>query len=344
VKPSEFTVSSPESGQTITAFLKVKLGLPWSKAKALVESGQVKINGQKITDVATRIKTGKIVQVGTAPTRSSEKIRSSEKVRSSPPSDSTKKKALAKSRLDSYTGPLPSLVYADEHIAVFDKPSGLTSTRTAEELRDFSERERAYLPVTLQELAPRLLGSAGRQIFPVHRIDRETSGLIIMALKQSAKKNLEEQFREHSISRLYLALTRGVPSTGKIESHFVADRGDGRRGSSKDGSGQRAVTFVKLLHQSQGYGLVECRLETGRTHQVRIHLGEMGCPLCGEKIYDRPLHKPPLPDASQAKRVMLHARTLGIEHPETKEWMEWTSPLPEDFQTLAKSLGFPDLE
>jgi len=342
VSATEYLVTSPDAGQTLAAFLRTKMGLAWSRAKTLVESGEVRINGQKITDPATRLKPGKIVQIGVSNPRAILKAKPKAPPSPTPSETESKPKPKPKSKVESYTGPMPELVYADEHIAVFDKPSGLTSTRTHDELRDFSDRERAYLPVTLQGLAPKILGSTGRQVFAVHRIDRETSGLVIFALKQQAQKDLEDQFREHSISRLYLALTRGVPTTGKIESHIVADRGDGRRGSSADKTGQRAVTFVKLLKESQGYGLVQCRLETGRTHQVRIHLGEAGCPLCGETIYDRPIHQAPLPDESGAQRIMLHAQTLGIEHPDTKEWMEWTSRPPFDFRTIATTLGLQE--
>ena len=109
-----------------------------------------------------------------------------------------------------------------------------------------------------------------------------------------------------------------------IESELVADRGDGRRGSGAQG--QRAVTQVRVVERFQvqvegakhPISLVECRLETGRTHQVRIHLGEQGTPLCGERIYDRPLHGAPLPDPSGATRPLLHAAVLEIDHPATQ--------------------------
>jgi 23S rRNA pseudouridine1911/1915/1917 synthase len=119
----------------------------------------------------------------------------------------------------------------------------------------------------------------------------------------------------------------------------VRDRGDGRRGSSAvPGQGQRAVTHVRVLEEWGAYTLVECRLETGRTHQVRIHLGEAGMPLCGERIYDRPLHGRPLPDGSGIKRVALHAAILGFEHPATGQRLRWTSPLPKDMADLIRRL------
>jgi len=118
----------------------------------------------------------------------------------------------------------------------------------------------------------------------------------------------------------------------------VRDRGDGRRGSGPpDAAGaQRAVTHIRIVEELGPFTLVECRLETGRTHQVRIHLGELGTPLCAERLYDRPLHGAPLPDTSGAARTALHAAYLGLTHPATGKWIEWESPLPEDMAALVQ--------
>jgi 23S rRNA pseudouridine1911/1915/1917 synthase len=173
----------------------------------------------------------------------------------------------------------------------------------------------------------------------VHRLDRDTSGLVVFARTPAAEKHLGQQFRTHAIERTYLAIVRGRPTQGRIESHIVADRGDGRRGSSATpGKGQRAVTNVRIVEELGPFTLVECRLETGRTHQVRIHLGEAGTPLCGETVYDRPLNGKPMPDASGAARIALHAASLGLHHPATEQWLEWHSPLPEDMEKLVKRM------
>jgi 23S rRNA pseudouridine1911/1915/1917 synthase len=132
---------------------------------------------------------------------------------------------------------------------------------------------------------------------------------------------------------------RGRAKNARIETWLVRDRGDGRRGSSATpGEGQRAVTHVRVVEALGEYTLLECRLETGRTHQVRIHLGEAGTPLCGERIYDRPLHGKPLPDGSGISRIALHAALLGFEHPSTGERMRWTSKLPKDIAVLVERL------
>ena len=216
--------------------------------------------------------------------------------------------------------------------------------RHAEDLAEFGRRAKRYLPTTLADLIPALLAKNRRgrpgPVRAVHRIDNETSGLVVFARTVDAERHLGGQFRAHSTDRLYLALVRGQARDGRLESVLVRDRGDGRRGSATgpQPDGQRAVTHVRVVEALGEYSLVECRLETGRTHQVRIHLGEAGTPLCGERIYDRPLHGRPYPDGSGAKRVMLHATTLGFDHPAAGERMRWTSPLPRDMRDLLQEL------
>ena len=231
----------------------------------------------------------------------------------------------------------PIVRYADPHIAVVDKPAGLTTMRHGYEAAEFGPRARRYLPPTLADLLPGLLG--GGRVRAVHRLDNETSGLVVFARTVAAERHLGQQFRAHSVERCYLAVVRGQAKSQRIESWLVRDRGDGRRGSSSQpGVGQRAVTHVRVVENLRGYTLVECRLETGRTHQVRVHLGEAGTPICGDHVYDRPLHGRPLPDDSGMARIALHAATLGITHPATGKRMRWASPLPPDMGALVRRL------
>jgi 23S rRNA pseudouridine1911/1915/1917 synthase len=231
-----------------------------------------------------------------------------------------------------------------------DKPAGLTSTRHPDEAEEFGSRGRRFLPKTLADLLPNMLreeeGRGARTtVIPVHRLDKDTSGLVVFARTPAAARDLGKQFREHSVERLYLALVRGHALDGRIESLFVRDRGDGRRGSvpaerldAPKKNAQHAVTNVRVVEHLGDYTLVQCRLETGRTHQVRIHLGEAGTPLCGERIYDRPVHGKPLPDGSGAKRTALHAAVLGLTHPTTAKRLRWTSALPQDMADLLDRL------
>src|SRR5262249_53342054 len=209
--------------------------------------------------------------------------------------------------------------------------------RHASEAAEFGPRGRRFLPPTLADLLPPLVPGGG-PVRAVHRIDRDTSGLVVFARTPEAEANLGRQFRAHSVARRYLAVTRGRPPEGRIESWLVRDRGDGRRGSGPPGTGQRAGTHVRVLEELGPGCLGECRLETGRTHQVRIHLGEAVAPLAGERVYDRPPQGAPVPDPSGAPRVALHAATLGFTHPTTGAWLEWESPLPEDLQAVVRRL------
>ena len=319
--PQTFVVGYRDADQTVTAFLRARLNLPWSKAKRLVETGQVRVAGQKVVDPAHRLKIGKHVDVVAHEAPAGQK-----------PSRAKLKEAPR------YDGPMPVLVYSDDTIAVIDKPPGLTTMRHADEADEFGERGKKFLPATLADLLPAMLGRPGKAVRAVHRIDRDTSGLVAFARTRPAEEQLTEQFKAHTVERRYLALVRGHPEAGTIESQIVADRGDGRRGSSTSGEGQRAVTHVKVLEQFGDFALVECRLETGRTHQVRIHLGESGWPLCGDRIYDRPVNGAPRPDGSGARRPMLHAIRLGLTHPVTDERMAWDSAPPADFKELLAKL------
>jgi 23S rRNA pseudouridine1911/1915/1917 synthase len=134
------------------------------------------------------------------------------------------------------------------------------------------------------------------------------------------------------VIRRYLAVVPGKVAARTIRSWLVRDRGDGRRGSGNPSpAAKEAITHVRPLEQLPGgYTLVECRLETGRTHQIRIHLAEQGCPVCGERVYDRPLNGPPHGDESGAPRLALHATELGFDHPVTGESLHWSMPLPPD--------------
>lgn len=250
-------------------------------------------------------------------------------------------------------GPQPIIRYADKHLVVVDKPAGLTTMRHPEETAEFGPRGRRFLPSTLADLLPQLLaqrrppphsppkrgGMKGGRVRAVHRLDKDTSGLVVFARTVEAERHLGGQFRSHSIERVYRGIVRGRAKEGRIESWLVRDRGDGRRGSSSTpGQGQRAVTHVRVMEELGEYTLVECRLETGRTHQVRIHLGEADTPLCGERIYDRPTNGKPLPDGSGMKRIALHAAVLGFEHPATGEPMRWHSNLPKDISGVIERL------
>lgn len=316
--PRIITVTPADSGQTLASLLRRRLRLSARQVQDLLRSGAVRLAGAICRDPDRRVRPGQQIHV----------------------------RAGMPSRVRSATGgvwrgPSPSVRFADEHVVVVDKPAGLTTMRHAHEASEFGARGRQFLPPTLADLLPGLLKSKGQggRVRAVHRLDKETTGLVVFARNAAAERHLGKQFRAHTVTRSYLAVVRGQPRGGRIESYLVEDRGDARRGSAtKSGEGKRAVTHVRILEQWRDFALVECQLETGRTHQVRIHLGESGTPLCGERVYDRPLHGKPLPDVSGAKRPLLHAASLGFVHPATGKHVSWSAALPEDMVILIERL------
>jgi 23S rRNA pseudouridine1911/1915/1917 synthase len=319
-----WTIRERDAGKSITDVVASVLQLPRKQAVALLRQGAVRLGGQPCRKPDLAVRSGQRLSI--APTAVDKKPRFVDRKPTQPRPEKPQKIAGVR------------IVYKDEDLIVVDKPAGVTTVRHAGELAEAGSKAR-YLPPTLVDLLPQLVKGPthGRfRIRAVHRLDRDTSGLVVFARNEAAESKLGKQFRAHETDRAYLALVRGVPVEGRIESTLVRDRGDGRRGSGPDG--QQAVTQVRVLEQWPGYGLVECRLETGRTHQVRIHLGEAGTPLCGEHVYDRPLHGKPLPDASGARRPMLHAAELALTHPTTGRRLSWTAEPSADFREVLERL------
>ncbi len=217
------------------------------------------------------------------------------------------------------------VLYEDRHILILDKPAGLLTQPTP-----------AREPDTLLERAGRYLartrGGARPYVGIVHRLDRDTSGVILIVCSPKALRPFQALFRAHTIERRYLTVVEGAvePARGTINLPLVADRGDGRRGVARiAGQGVSAVTHYEVLrHFGAASTLVACRLETGRTHQIRIHLAESGYPVVSDVVY-RPADRPafPFPFSRQA----LHAEALGFIHPFTGAGLRVEAPLPSDF-------------
>lgn len=348
--PIQFAVDRREAGKTLAAVLKLRYGLSWARAKRLVEGGHVRVSGQVESDVARRLKLGKRVEIaaGAIELKRAEKpapkgppkAAPAPKAKPRPPEPVPREPGEVREPAGAGLDP-ECVVYADEAVVVVNKPAGLTTVRSAEDAAEFGARAKRFLPKTLADLLPAALGAPNRPVIAVHRLDRDTSGLVAFARTRAAAEGLLKQFRKHATERRYLALTRGTPGAKRIESVLVRDRGDGRRGSTTDflaEGGRRAITHVGVREVLGPFALVECRLETGRTHQVRVHLGEAGAPLCGETVYDRPAGGAPGPDGSGAARPMLHAARLGFAHPESGEPLAFEVPPPADFADLLARL------
>lgn len=296
MKRLEFRVGEDEDGLTLAALVRARLGdgVSWSRARELCARGKVAVDGAALVDGAARVRRGQQVVVD-------------EHARTPPPPEAAR------------------IVFEDAHVVVIDKPAGVSSV-------PYEKREQG----TAMDAIRAAWKHAGRRatttpLLVVHRIDKETSGLIAFAKTKLAERELQALFRAHAVERTYLCVAHGRVRDARIESMLVTDRGDGLRGSThRPGQGKRAVTHVRAVEELAGATLCEVRLETGKTHQIRIHLAERGHPLVGERVYIRDFVRrggEPLPSA----RLLLHAATLGFEHPVTGARVALSSPLPDDF-------------
>jgi 23S rRNA pseudouridine1911/1915/1917 synthase len=303
-----FVAAESHAGRTVLSALRDWLpGESWSALRKLIAARRVLVNSALCLDEARRLRPGEVVEVS---------VRS----QSAPP-----------------TAANVRVVYLDDDLVVVEKPAGMITLRHRAE-RDWS-RDKKSRQVALDDVLPELIArrehlqrAAKPKVFSVHRIDRETSGLLLFARTIAARDSLIKQFKSHSVERTYLAIAHGDVAAQTFESRLVDDRGDGRRGSTTAaGLGKRAVTHVRPLERLNDWTLLECRLETGRTHQIRIHLSEAGHPVYGDTKYGS---REPQP----IKQLGLHAATLGFRHPSSGRPMHFESQPPEEFQKLVATL------
>lgn len=284
--------------------------VPWSRARDLVKSGRVTVDGRRIDDATVRPRVGAVVEVNPMGRRIGSLV------------------------LDD-----ADVIHLDDEVIVVHKAAGALTVPTEEGERD-----------TLVDRVKALLRSRGLDddaVGIVHRLDRDTSGLVVFARNFNAKRALSEQFQAHSIARHYLALAHGRVTATTHDTMLIRDRGDGLRGSAgrpypgqarrakESGEAQRAVTHVVPIAELADATLVQCRLETGRQHQIRIHLAESGHMVLGESVYVRDHRGPKL----AAPRLMLHATALGFTRP-SGGWLSFVQAPPEDFTgTYARLTG-----
>jgi 23S rRNA pseudouridine1911/1915/1917 synthase len=273
-------------------------GKSWNEVRRFVRTGKVFVNGVAVLDPTSLVKAGSHLEF--------------------------RQNAPRATRAPSL--PRNAILHLDAQVVVVEKPAGISTV-------PYDENEHG----TLDELVMETISERGRRapLGIVHRIDKETSGVVVFARTLAAKAALKNQFRFHTVGRRYVAIAHGDVTGGVIKSRLVQDRGDGRRGSTDNSElGREAVTHVKWLESLRGASLVECRLETGRTHQIRIHLSERGHPLVGERVYSK--HYPG--QLIAAPRLMLHARELSFEHPTTGELLSFEQAMPQDMQTVLGEL------
>jgi 23S rRNA pseudouridine1911/1915/1917 synthase len=290
-----FAVPSSLVGRPLDGALKALSGLSWGDARKLIARGKVKVAGAVVTDGERRLRAGDVVEV-----------------------DPRAPRPLAAASLDR-----SRLVYVDPHIVVVDKPAGMSTV-------PYETGERGTLDQLVAALLPRAHGKGPpSSLGVVQRLDKETSGLIVFARTFAAKKVLAAQLRAHTVHRRYLALAHGRVQKATFRTYLAKNRGDGLRGTSRfRNEGQLSITHVEPVRTLPTVTLVACRLETGRTHQIRIHLAEAGHPIVGERVYIRDYRDTLLP----ATRPMLHAAELGFMHPARDAPMKFEAPLPSDFE------------
>lgn len=279
-------------------------GASWSEVRRVIRTGKVRVDGTAQTDATRAVRPGARIVV-----------------RMSTP------KATAAGAV-----PRDAIVFTDAYVVVVRKPAGIATVPY--------EDERDTLDRLVQSLL-RKTARPGTSVAPlgvVQRLDKETSGLLVFARTATAKRGLQQQLRVHSVHRRYVAIAHGRVANRTFRSFLVADRGDGRRGSTENSEiGREAVTHVQAIESLAGATLVECELETGRTHQIRIHLSEAGHPLVGDRVYSKRYGGTLL----EAPRLMLHAAELGFVHPVTGEQLHFEEPLPDDMAAVADRLRAP---
>lgn len=281
------------------------------RLKALISSGQVSREGTPVRDPAIKVAAGSVYSVAVPePT---------------PAHNEAQDIPLA-------------IVFEDDHLIVIDKPAGLVVHPAA------GNRDGTLVNALLHHCRGSLSGIGGvERPGIVHRIDKDTSGLMVAAKTDPAHVGLAKQFARHSIDRRYRAIVSGMPSP----SEGTIDAPLGRSAANRqkiaiqaEGHGKRAVTHFRMLTPLREAALVECKLETGRTHQVRVHMASIGHPLVGDPVYGRTrkAHRALLEELGFSRQA-LHAAVLGFIHPVTSQALTFESKIPDDMQQLFTELA-----
>jgi 23S rRNA pseudouridine1911/1915/1917 synthase len=295
----KLVVTAEEAGQRLDRIISAR-GLEYSRSllQRWIADGRVLVDGQTAKSNA-RPKQGALIRVTPGP-----------------PPVST---AIAQDI------PL-SVLYEDEHLLVINKQAGMV-------IHPAAGHSEGTLVNALRFHASLPDDGDWRRPGIVHRLDKDTSGVLVVAKKSKARDHLIAQFKRHSIERRYHALVVGHPP---LETTFNTLYGrhpvDRKRFTSRVDSGKNAVTHIRTVERLHGSALIACHLDTGRTHQIRVHLSEAGFPILGDATYGRNSRDPRLIEAARLiGRQALHASVLGFEHPNTGEFLRFETALPEVF-------------
>jgi 23S rRNA pseudouridine1911/1915/1917 synthase len=304
---ARFIAGDADAGRRLDQVLATRVpGLSRRQARVLLDIGGVFVDGRRVKVAGRPVRAGEeiVAHVGGALARADKRV------------------GRAARDADEQRLPPPACVFEDEDLVVVEKPAGLLSAPTP-------ESDRGNVVSLLARRAP----GPPQPIFVVHRLDLETSGLLVLAKTDLANRALAERFRVHDIERAYLAVLAGAPP----ESLARIDRPVG---------GRRAVTHIAVEERLAGgrATLVRCRLETGRTHQIRIHAEAIGHPVLGDPRYGRSGAGPAPPPVPRPPRMALHAAALGFRHPRTGAPLAFESAWPADLAAWTdglRALGKP---
>jgi 23S rRNA pseudouridine1911/1915/1917 synthase len=312
-------IGPAEAGERLDRVLAAQLGdLSRTRLKRLVEDGQVSLEGLRVTDPALKVKAGQVFIVSVPPPEDTDVIPQA---------------------MD-----LP-IVFEDADLLVLDKPAGLVVHPAP------GNPDKTLVNALLAHCGESLAGIGGvKRPGIVHRLDKDTSGLMVVAKTEAVHRALTVAFAERKVTRAYQAVVWGVPTprTGEISGAIGRHPRD-RKKMAVTARGKPAVTRYKVLKSfGDAAALIECRLGSGRTHQIRVHLTAQGHPLIGDPVYvagrgAKRLGK--LPDSvrqavSGFKRQALHAYLLGFVHPASGEYLEFRSRLPSDIEGLLDKLEY----
>lgn len=303
----DITVQLPESGQRLDTFISKKTGITRSQIKKLIEKNNVLVNG-KIKSQNYKIKAGELISINFPEEETEELI----------------------------PEPIPlEILYEDDYLVVVNKPSSMVVYPSAGHSHGTLMNALYY--------HCKKLATVGGPLRPgvVHRLDKDTSGVMVIALKDEAYYNLIEQFREKTINKRYIALVYRslAKDEGEISLRIGRSLSDRKKMSTRVKDGKEAITLWKVLERFAMATLIEVRLRTGRMHQIRVHFASMGHPVLGDKTYGEKT----VLDIGKGVRIlfprqMLHAEKLGLIHPATGKYVEFVAPLPEDISEKIKEL------
>lgn len=295
---SESFKAEPSAPTPLESVLRQRFpGASWNAIRRLIGSGKVRVASLAVNEPRQLVPPGAEVQIQmTAP-------------RIKP----------------GFSAAADHVLFCDRDVVVVRKPAGISSIDHEDEPTSLAAELREWLSRQEKRSCPPLK--------VVHRLDKVTSGVMIFARSQTAQLELKEQFRAHTTGRHYIAVAHGRVHDATLSFRLVRNRGDGLRGVTSDPNlGRHSVTHIVASEVLQRCTVVQCRLETGRTHQIRIHLAHTGHPVVGDTLYARDDVGPLI----ESPRTLLHAASLSFTHPRDRRRLEFEDPVPADFESVIR--------